>query len=608
MKNVKLKIKITGTIASILLVGLILPSVFPEQTYLFVPKIAQAAAPSVFSYQGRLTNAAGVLQNGSFDFRFSIWNNPTPPGGSQVWPGGPPSTVPLTVSDGVFNVNIGEAGYPDALNYDFNSTTDVYLQVEVFNTGTALWETLAPRQQITSSGYAINANTVGGHAAGTGSDDVLALDNLGAIAIAGNISTSGTLQGGSSLTSGTAALINTANTFNGNLIDLQVNGSSKLSVDQSGNILTTGNISGSASLVLSSGGTGTLTLKTFNQSAGSTNSANVIIASGNASGGTSNSGNISIDVGTATQSAGIVSIGTSNASALSLGRSGVFTAINGSLQIPGLSNANGVLYISDVSGTVTQTSTGGAGTLCLISTNGGAPTFGSCAGSASTVWSSLTNATANLSLNNGEFTTNLTFDTASTAAAFDGFTFSINNDATVDANTQRIVVIKNNSAVGGTTETLLQLDNADNSTVNTGIEIVGSSTGAITTAINVSDAEIGTALSIGANDITGTNFSVTGSNGNITSGTVNGQTLSAAASFTGTLAFTTLGSTDTTTVLCRNATNQLAGCNALTDAQISDTLTASNFVGSGSTTNAVDLATAEVNGTLSVGNGGTGAV
>lgn len=46
---------------------------------------------------------------------------------------------------------------------------------------------------------------------------------------------------------------------------------------------------------------------------------------------------------------------------------------------------------------------------------------------------------------------------------------------------------------------------------------------------------------------------------------------------------------------------------ALTDANVSDTLTASILVGSGSTTNAVDLGTAEVSGTLGVANGGTGA-
>ncbi len=70
----------------------------------------------------------------------------------------------------------------------------------------------------------------------------------------------------------------------------------------------------------------------------------------------------------------------------------------------------------------------------------------------------------------------------------------------------------------------------------------------------------------------------------------------------GTLNFGALGATDTTTVLCRNSANLLAGCNALTDGQISNTLTASIFIGSGSTTNSVDLATAEVAGNLRAGN------
>ena len=52
-------------------------------------------------------------------------------------------------------------------------------------------------------------------------------------------------------------------------------------------------------------------------------------------------------------------------------------------------------------------------------------------------------------------------------------------------------------------------------------------------------------------------------------------------------------------------TGNLSGITGLTDAQISDTLTASLFIGSGSTTTAIDLATAEVAGTLPIANGGT---
>jgi len=43
---------------------------------------------------------------------------------------------------------------------------------------------------------------------------------------------------------------------------------------------------------------------------------------------------------------------------------------------------------------------------------------------------------------------------------------------------------------------------------------------------------------------------------------------------------------------------------ALTDAFVSNTLTSSLFVGSGSTSAAIDLPTAEVNGILPIANGG----
>jgi hypothetical protein len=93
---------------------------------------------------------------------------------------------------------------------------------------------------------------------------------------------------------------------------------------------------------------------------------------------------------------------------------------------------------------------------------------------------------------------------------------------------------------------LLLLDNLDtNRAQPTGLRIQ-SAGGGITTAIDLTDAEIATALSVAANDITGTtgditysNFSIDGATGDIvtsgtiTSGTINGQTISSAANFTG---------------------------------------------------------------------------
>ena len=100
--------------------------------------------------------------------------------------------------------------------------------------------------------------------------------------------------------------------------------------------------------------------------------------------------------------------------------------------------------------------------------------------------------------------------------------------------TQRGMLIQN-AAGTGSTEGLIALDNADTDTsVGYGIQITSSVAG-ITTALDVSDADIVTALAFGANDIDGTNFDVAGSTGNVTAGTYNGQTISSAANFTGSL-------------------------------------------------------------------------
>jgi DNA-binding transcriptional MerR regulator len=132
------------------------------------------------------------------------------------------------------------------------------------------------------------------------------------------------------------------------------------------------------------------------------------------------------------------------------------------------------------------------------------------------VWSDISDPTAAQTMNHAEFATVFNWDTsASAVAGFDGMTFGINND--ISGFTQRAVVIKNNDvAGGGATERLLVLDNADTdgSAVTTALEVLA--TGTVTTAIDVSAANIGTALNFGANDIDGTNFDVAGATGNIT--------------------------------------------------------------------------------------------
>ncbi|MDZ4243581.1 MAG: hypothetical protein U1C57_00565, partial [Candidatus Doudnabacteria bacterium] len=127
---------------------------------------AVTGVPEIISYQGRLTDADGDLLGGSgtsYNFKFSIWDNAAVGSGAQLWPASTVATTTVTVTEGVFNVNIGED--TDDLTYNFNDNDTVYLQVQVKQGTSGEYETLSPRQQITSAGYAINASTLGGYAA-----------------------------------------------------------------------------------------------------------------------------------------------------------------------------------------------------------------------------------------------------------------------------------------------------------------------------------------------------------------------------------------------------------------------------------------------------------
>lgn len=149
--------KIKVSLAVILLLGLSWCSL-----------VSAAGTPTIFSYQGRLTNSAGNLLGGSgttYYFKFSIWNVAT--GGTQspnqVWPTGAPQSFSTTVRQGVFNVNIGDtaSGYPDALNYNFSANKDIFLQTEVSTNGVT-FEAITPRQRISSAVFAQVAGAVSG--------------------------------------------------------------------------------------------------------------------------------------------------------------------------------------------------------------------------------------------------------------------------------------------------------------------------------------------------------------------------------------------------------------------------------------------------------------
>jgi hypothetical protein len=136
-------------------------------SFVCVPAVSfSAGTPSHLSYTGLLTDTGGNPLGGggtTYYFKFSLWDDPTPGQGTKVWPTTSPGSSALTVKQGSFSVLIGDTsnGYPDTLDYDFNSNNPVYLQVEVSSDGNT-YETLAPRSQLSSNAFSQVASRVSG--------------------------------------------------------------------------------------------------------------------------------------------------------------------------------------------------------------------------------------------------------------------------------------------------------------------------------------------------------------------------------------------------------------------------------------------------------------
>ncbi|MDW8310103.1 MAG: tail fiber domain-containing protein [Verrucomicrobiales bacterium] len=114
--------------------------------------VAQGTA---FTYQGRL-DADGTPANGTYDLRFTIYD--TGVGGSVV--AGPLTNAATAVSNGLFTVTL-----------DFGSGVftgaDRWLEIGVRSDGSGAFTTLAPRQQILPTPYAIRAANAGAAATAT---------------------------------------------------------------------------------------------------------------------------------------------------------------------------------------------------------------------------------------------------------------------------------------------------------------------------------------------------------------------------------------------------------------------------------------------------------
>jgi len=113
--------------------------------FLLLIPLTHAAIPTVISYQGKVTDSGGdPVADGNYTMRFRIYDAST--GGSLEWDSG---NRTIAVSDGVFNVLLGESPQP-SLDLEFNE--DYWLLV------TFAGVNQSPRQRMSSAGYAYMAS------------------------------------------------------------------------------------------------------------------------------------------------------------------------------------------------------------------------------------------------------------------------------------------------------------------------------------------------------------------------------------------------------------------------------------------------------------------
>ena len=104
-----------------------------------------AAQTTAFTYQGRLTDG-GTSANGNYDLQFALWDSAS--GGSQI--GAPQNFSNIGVSSGIFTVTLdfGANAFPG---------TNRFLEISARLTGASAFTLLTPRQQITSTPYAVRS-------------------------------------------------------------------------------------------------------------------------------------------------------------------------------------------------------------------------------------------------------------------------------------------------------------------------------------------------------------------------------------------------------------------------------------------------------------------
>ncbi len=175
-------LKILIPVTLFLLIGALTYGFFRQTIQQAVQSFAYPNTPTRptrrLSFQGRLTDTTGTPITSPSNVKFGLWNAGT--GGTELYNTGTGGTV-VPDQNGIFSVLIGDQVGTEIPANIFTENQNIYLEITMNPSSSA--ETMTPRQQIASVGYALNSETLQGYPPlGVGqSNVVLVLDNTGVL-------------------------------------------------------------------------------------------------------------------------------------------------------------------------------------------------------------------------------------------------------------------------------------------------------------------------------------------------------------------------------------------------------------------------------------------
>ena len=317
-------------------------------------------------------------------------------------------------------------------------------------------------------------------------------------------------------TSGQAVILatNSNGSPSGNLIDLRVTAGSRFSVDAAGVATATNSIvtPTHTSADVATGSSADATFRSGNGTAGNASTGSVTVRSGNAN-GTGSSGNVTFDVGTkgggVGSNAGNLYIGNTNAANVVVGRNAV-TASGATVSIQGLA-ATSNMIMNNAANTA-STTIGFQAPTANVTYEFAAATVGTyqlCSTYATTCSTTYAPYTA------GGYLAKSPTSTESSSSSIAGNQYSF-------ANTN-----------GGAAGVLALANTGTNSALNVSSAANPTSGQAVILATNSNGTPSGNLLDLRVT--AGSRFSVDAAGAVTTSSTINGQTISATANFTGTV-------------------------------------------------------------------------